>query len=184
MANSSSVQGCQFRDPQSVHDLTCSTDRIVRLSFNNSDVCALYAHPAFLCAWSGVLRNVSEDVQEEVVTPGRSKPSSQGAAAFVDIPLDDSDTAAWEDALALMHPSRQLFRMTWDKAARLLLLAHKYDMPAITGETWQWFSCSMFKYVACMLIYECVLFWALDMLSQQGSSVGGCWRVRCCACKA
>jgi hypothetical protein len=129
----SSLQGCRFRDPQSVIDLTC-TEFIVRLLFQNCDSCALYAHSALLCAWSGVLRHVLEDVQEQVTTPGRSKPSNEVTAGFVDIPLDDSDTAAWEEALALMHPSRQLFKMSWESAARLLLLARKYDMPAVTGE--------------------------------------------------
>lgn len=35
--------------------------------------------------------------------------------------------------MSLMHPSRQLFKVCWDSTSRLLLLAHKYDMPAVTG---------------------------------------------------
>jgi hypothetical protein len=51
----------------------------------------------------------------------------------ITIPLDETDTAAWQDALALMHPSRTTARLSLSSAARLLLLAAKYDMPAVTG---------------------------------------------------
>lgn len=133
--NSSSSEGCRFCDPQAVEDLTCSTDRLVRLQFTNCNGMCLYAHPVFLSAWSGVLRSLLEDVQE-VSTPRSSNNfnnSNSDQDRYITVPLDDSETAAWEDALALMHPSRQLLKISWDSAARLLLLARKYDMPAITG---------------------------------------------------
>ncbi|KAF6263150.1 hypothetical protein COO60DRAFT_1492148 [Scenedesmus sp. NREL 46B-D3] len=47
------------------------------------------------------------------------------------IPVDDADSSAWEDALSLMYPAVPLFQVTWGSAARLLLLADKYDMPAV-----------------------------------------------------
>jgi hypothetical protein len=144
LASSSStrVQGCSFSDPQFVKELTGSKSRIVELYFNSCDGRALYVHPAFLSAWSGVLRDLLEGLgMQEADTASQhdqsSKPRMQHgfeSAGYVTIPLDDTETAAWEDALALMHPSPQLFWVSWDSAARLLLLAHKYDMPAITGE--------------------------------------------------
>jgi len=123
-------QGC-FCDPAAVQDLTCSKEPVVRLEFRQCGGRSLYAHPAFLAAWSGVLHSVLEDATADLAQQQLLPPD---CTPHITVPLDDTDTAAWEDALSLMHPSRQLFQMDWDSAARLLLLAHKYDMPAITGE--------------------------------------------------
>lgn len=121
----------RFCDPAAVQGLTCSKEPVVCLEFRQCGGRSLYAHPAFLAAWSGVLHSVLEDA---TVDPAQQQLLPPGCTPHITIPLEDTDTAAWEDALSLMHPSRQLFQMDWDSAARLLLLAHKYDMPAVTGE--------------------------------------------------
>lgn len=140
MASSSSR--CAFSDPEYVKELTCSNSTIVELYFNGCDGRALYVHPAFLSAWSGVLRDLLEGLdlheadttsQHDQITKRRMQQGDQ-SSRYVTIPLDDTDTAAWEYAMALMHPCPQLFKVSWDSAASLLLLAHKYDMPAVTGE--------------------------------------------------
>lgn len=120
-----------FSCPDAVRELTGPSNNLVQLRQRNGR--SLFAHPAFLSSWSGVLRNVLEDISTPQAAVDAAVEIGPVATPYITIPLDDKDAIAWEDALALMHPSRQLFKMTWDSARRLLLLAHKYDMPAITG---------------------------------------------------
>jgi hypothetical protein len=54
-------------------------------------------------------------------------------APDIDIPLDDADPAAWDAALAFLYPSSPMPRVTWDTALALLTVAHKYDVPSLTG---------------------------------------------------
>jgi hypothetical protein len=55
-------------------------------------------------------------------------------AGCLDIPLDDDDDpAAWDAALAFLYPSSPMPRVTWDTALALLTVAHKYDVPSLTG---------------------------------------------------
>jgi hypothetical protein len=134
------MDDCEFSGLDAVRERTGARDGFVCLFFTNCEDRCLYAHHAFLSAWSGVLKNVLEDTEGDeplASTPGRSSSSSISSthqSGCRTIPLDDSGTAAWEDCLALMHPSRVQFKMDWVKAERLLMLAHKYDMPAVTGE--------------------------------------------------
>ena len=114
-----------FRDPDEVLARGRDTS-LVQLSFPKSrDKPTLYANPGMLKAWSKVLANCLEDAQTAKV------PFMPSVSAS--IPLDDEDCTAWEEALKLMYPSRTVFKVTWDNAERLLLLADKYDMPGITG---------------------------------------------------
>lgn len=88
----------------------------------------LYVHPFLLHTWSGVLSKVLEDTVD----------NSAAEEQCINIPpVDEPDTAAWEDALAAMYPSNPPFKVTWDNAAHLLELAHKYDMPYVTSERGQ-----------------------------------------------
>lgn len=129
-----------FSDAAHVCELCGSGSRIARLQFRRCEGSpCLFANEAILAAWSGVLRPICSQADDlGPGTPGRGLGRSVAAIILADqdfstIPLDDTDTAAWEDALALMHPSRQTARLSVGSAARLLLLAAKYDMPAVTG---------------------------------------------------
>lgn len=129
-----------FSDAAHGRKLCRSGSSIARLQFRRCEGCpCLFANEAVLAAWSGVLRPIcsaeADDLQGlDTPSRGRSAPAIIAADQdFSTIPLDDTDTAAWEDALALMHPSRQTARLSVSSAARLLLLAAKYDMPAVTG---------------------------------------------------
>lgn len=82
-----------------------------------------------------MLANVLEDAshsqqQPDPTAAGASNSSSSSIQDFT-VPLDDPDTTAWEEALSLMYPSVPLFEISWANAARLLLLADKYDMPCL-----------------------------------------------------
>jgi hypothetical protein len=50
------------------------------------------------------------------------------------IPLSDSDVTAWTAVLSMIHPSPEPFKISWSNVKDLLLVAHKYDMPCVTGE--------------------------------------------------
>ena len=115
-----------FRDPDEVQARGRDTSPLVQLSFPKSqDKAALYASPGMLKAWSKVLANCLEDVHAA---------SELMPTVSASIPLDDEDCTAWEGALNIMYPTCPLFKVTWDNAERLLLLADKYDMPGITGK--------------------------------------------------
>jgi hypothetical protein len=55
--------------------------------------------------------------------------------AHSSIPLDEEDSAAWEEALGIMH-HKPVCDITWENAARLLVLADKYDVACIIGRMW------------------------------------------------
>lgn len=119
---------------------------LVRLDFVNAPGrVALYAHEAYLMTASGVLRDLlanDEDADSDTAGPqakvARTSDSSDAKAARLRaiVPLHDDSATAWEDALSLLYPSTMLAAaVTWDNAEQLLLLADRYDMPCITGES-------------------------------------------------
>lgn len=124
--------GSRFRSPEAALALRSGSERVVRLTFrggapgdgSKQPGACLFVHPAILRASSRVLANVLED----------TACAADAADSFISIPLDEADPTAWEEALQLMHPpAAELFAITWDNAARLLRLAHKYDAPGIQG---------------------------------------------------
>jgi hypothetical protein len=50
--------------------------------------------------------------------------------------LDDKDSAAWEEALAIIYHMPEC-DITWENAGRLLRLADKYDMRCIRGKIYR-----------------------------------------------
>ncbi|WIA28364.1 hypothetical protein OEZ86_010911 [Tetradesmus obliquus] len=111
--------------------LASGHDRVVELRFTNVEGASLHAHSCVLSNWSRVLAHVIEDAHSTQPDAAAAE-AAAGPARHQTIPLDDADCSAWEDALSLMYPAVPLLQVTWGNAARLLLLADKYDMPAVT----------------------------------------------------
>jgi hypothetical protein len=110
-----------FTTPEYAQRLLSANERIVRLALQDSQKTSLYVHPAFIKACSSVLGSLVEDVE---VHP---------ADTYCTIPLADTDVAGWITVLSMIHPSHEPFKINWDCAGSMLLRAHKYDMPCVTG---------------------------------------------------
>jgi len=74
------------------------------------------------CLRPGVLHNVLEDTH-----------SAEGG--FITIPMDDSSTDTWQQALCFIH-AHSTAEVTWEMATpEMLLLANKYDLTGVTGKS-------------------------------------------------
>ena len=145
---------------RSADKVAAADPQLVCLSYANTpDKARLYANPTFLRVHSGVLRNLLEDISART---GNQQPSSSSCSTptatttsgsnssspavevrsavaeaedlFFTIPLAEDDCTAMEEALYIMYHSLPLYEMSWESAARLVVLADKYDIPSIMGK--------------------------------------------------
>jgi hypothetical protein len=117
------VQSKMFTTPEHAQKLLSANERIVRLTFADSQQTSLYVHPAFMKSCSSVLCDMLDALDSELHSD-----------AYYSIPLSDTDVASWTAVLSMIHPSPEPFKIDWSNVMDLLLVAHKYDMPCITGE--------------------------------------------------
>lgn len=114
-----------FTTPEHAQKLLSANERIVRLTLADSQRTFLYVHPAFLKACSSVLCDMLDAVDSQLCS----------ADPYYSIPLGDTDATQWTAVLSMIHPSAEPFKITCGNVMDLLLLAHKYDMPCVTGES-------------------------------------------------
>jgi hypothetical protein len=114
-----------FTTPEHAQRLLSANEHIVRLTLADSLKTSLYVHPAFLKACSSVLRDLLDTELESADSAG---------SAYYTIPLSDTDVNSWKTVLSMIHPSAKPFKISWSNVMDLLLVAHKYDMPCVTGE--------------------------------------------------
>jgi hypothetical protein len=117
-----------FTTPEHAKKLLSANERIVRLSLADSQRTSLYVHPAFLKASSSVLCDMLDAVDSGLDSADIS------INAYYTIPLSDTNVKTWTTVLSIICPSAEPFKITWSNVMDLLLVAHKYDMPAVTGE--------------------------------------------------
>ena len=120
-------------------------ERSIRLRISSGDdgkaPVELYAQACVLRSFSRVMAGMLDSCEGAAAggSSGGGEGSSGGGGdrtgAHLTVPLDGDDPNAWDDALSVMYFTLrgEPFKMEWEHAERLLVLADKYDLPGVTA---------------------------------------------------